>query len=117
MFNWSGFYAGGNIGYGWGHASSRFPDDFTFAPPGAPNPLGFPSHGLLGGGGFGYNWLLARNWVGGIEVDFNAANLRGSADYNVRVSPFSVAVGTAVFKTDFFGTARVRFGYAVNNVL
>jgi outer membrane immunogenic protein len=91
ILNWSGFYAGGNIGYGWDHASSRFPDDFAFVPPGLPNPLGFPSHGLLGGGGFGYNWLFARNWVGGIEVDFNAANLRGSADYNVTTSPLSVS--------------------------
>src|SRR6185295_10799239 len=74
-FNWSGFYVGGNVGYGWGSGSLRdLPDDFF----GAPNPVDFRARGILGGIELGYNWQSMTNWVAGFEGDFAAAKLSAS---------------------------------------
>jgi len=58
VFNWTGFYFGGHVGYGWG--------DTTFA--GA-------NDGFLGGLQLGYNWQLSRNIVFGIEGDISGTDM------------------------------------------
>ena len=57
--NWSGFYVGGNLGYGWGNGNT----DFSFLP--SPESfelnngsLGIQSTGVIGGAQFGYNWQI-----------------------------------------------------------
>jgi outer membrane immunogenic protein len=113
VFNWSGFYVGGNVGYGRDRDS---PHDLTSFF-GAPIPLDIHSRGILGGVELGYNWRWMPNWVVGFEGDFAAANLRGNGSFSFATSPISGAIGTAQFKTDFFGTARARVGYTANNIL
>jgi|GEM_PF-572506 outer membrane immunogenic protein len=89
-FRWSGFYVGGNIGYGWGNARSdiaengtittfpNFPGStfvnppYTFADSNAQR-LG----GLTGGAQAGYNYQVNPKWVLGLESDIQASGERG----------------------------------------
>ena len=57
--NWSGFYVGGNVGYGWGDGNT----DFSFLPTPAAfgfnnTTLGARSTGVIGGAQLGYNWQI-----------------------------------------------------------
>jgi outer membrane immunogenic protein len=117
-FNWTGFYIGGNLGYGWSHR------DFTNTLTGTlggiqrsvSNAGSDNGQGWLGGGQIGFNYQFLGNWVAGIEADIDAAHIISST------SDCFTGFGTAVCgtrDTDIkdFGTVRGRLGYAFNNVL
>jgi outer membrane immunogenic protein len=87
LYNWSGPYAGLNIGYEWGKVT---------------NTTGEPS-GLMGGGQVGYNWQSGQ-FVFGAETDMQ---LSGADD---TFAPWK-------FANPWFGTLRGRAGVAFNNVL
>jgi outer membrane immunogenic protein len=80
IYNWAGFYLGGNIGYGWGVsdtiASLNDPGGGVFA---AINPS-FNLTGVIGGGQVGYN-RQAGKWVFGIEADLQATGQSGSSGF------------------------------------
>ena len=86
-YNWSGFYAGVNAGYEWGHVTSSSID---------PN-------GIAGGGQIGYNWQSGQ-FVFGAETDIQAS---GADD---TFAPWK-------FSNPWFGTLRGRAGFAMNNIL
>jgi outer membrane immunogenic protein len=87
-YNWTGFYAGLNAGYGW--TRNGFAGD---------------NHGFVGGGQIGYNWqAIGSPFVFGVEADFQGADLSNSA-----------ALGGGVTlngRSNAFGTVRGRIGYA-----
>lgn len=87
LYNWSGPYAGLNIGYEWGKVT---------------NTVGEPS-GLTGGGQVGYNWQSGQ-FVFGAETDIQFS---GADD---TFAPWK-------FSNPWFGTLRGRGGVAFNNVL
>ena len=109
MFNWSGFYIGGNAGWG------RSDDCWNlFAPVGvggALEPVGLDgchdrSGGVIGGQ-IGYRWQQpGSHWVWGLEAQGDWANLRGS-----RVSLFDPAL-TLTTKVDAIGLFTGQFGFA-----
>src|ERR1700687_4160923 len=83
-YNWTGFYLGGNIGYGWGRSDTTASlNDPGGVPPGialaAVNPI-FNLDGVIGGGQVGYNWQTG-NWVFGIEADFQATGQSGNTSF------------------------------------
>jgi outer membrane immunogenic protein len=103
-YNWSGFYAGVNGGWG----SSRNSWDETFGPT---IPLG--SHDATGGtvgGQIGYRWQAA-SWVFGVEAQGNWADFHGS-----NAIPFATVL-TNDTRIDAFGLFTGQVGYAANNVL
>jgi outer membrane immunogenic protein len=57
VFNWTGFYVGGHVGYGWGDLGGADVD------------------GFLGGVQAGVNWQFSRNWVIGFEADIAATDI------------------------------------------
>src|SRR3954462_4806058 len=68
--NWSGFYAGLNIGYGWGRSANKA--DFIDSGGGAlrSSTAGtFDLNGVNGGGQIGYIWQREM-FVVGLEADF-----------------------------------------------
>jgi len=135
-YNWTGFYVGGNAGYGWGHADNDI--DFASGPafPGVVGADPFPAfahsdslklNGPNGGGQIGYNWQFTRTGVVGIEADFQATNPKNSSQF---VDSFSLSdhadnetILSGTTATDqqarisWFGTVRGRLGYAFGNVM
>jgi outer membrane immunogenic protein len=124
-YSWTGFYIGGNAGYGWGNSSFAFsPGDDTGAfllygsgTEGIDVHSGtFRESGPLGGMQLGYNWQFGRNWVTGIEADIDLADVSGStAIPGIMTFPSSPLVEgvvvTASQKLEWFGTVRARLGY------
>jgi outer membrane immunogenic protein len=124
-YNWTGFYIGGNVGYGWYDRSSTLvaPDatSVTFFGPalaaGAlPAAYGINPSGAIGGVQAGYNWQF-NNVVVGLEADFQGSGVKGSTTLNTTVAPFNPITATATERLDYFGTARGRLGYAANTAL
>jgi outer membrane immunogenic protein len=87
VYNWTGFYAGLNVGYDWGSVTST----------------GLSPKGVSGGAQAGYNWQTGSIVLGG-ETD---VQLSGASD---NAGPFK-------FSNPWFGTLRGRAGYALNNIL
>lgn len=107
-YNWSGFYVGGNLGYGWATASA----DLT-------GPAGLTSNTAsenLNGGIFGvqagYNWQFDQ-WVVGLETDIQGSSQKASQTATCTAANCGVAVNaTRDSKLPWFGTTRLRLGYA-----
>jgi outer membrane immunogenic protein len=88
-YNWTGFYAGINAGYGWGTGSLAEID------------VG-PSGGLIGGT-LGYNWQVGQI-VWGLETDLQWSSIEASGPCRGNRS--------CEVNSDWFGTARGRMGFA-----
>jgi outer membrane immunogenic protein len=110
-YDWSGFYIGGNGGYGsssncWNlnqiGAVSLFPGN---VPEGCHD-----ATGGVAGGQVGYRWQTGA-LVAGLEGQGNWADLRGSNLSN------ALAGFTNQSKIDAFGLFTGQFGYAWNNAL
>jgi outer membrane immunogenic protein len=122
VYDWTGFYIGGNIGYSWGRSS-----DTSTLTNGAGTVL-FTSaassnlNGVVGGGQIGYNWQM-QSWVFGLEGDIQGTGEKGTRNF---VCPTGICTPTfgqiAVFpgpavpaalsqKIDWFGTVRGRVGF------
>src|ERR1700681_5104923 len=86
-YSWTGLYLGGNLGYQWGYTSN--------------NPTR-PS-GSAGGAQAGYNWQTGQFVFGG-EAD-------------IQLSSASDTFAPWKFANPWFGTARARVGFALNQVL
>ena len=87
IYNWTGPYAGLNVGYEWGKVTNSSIE---------------PS-GVAGGGQIGYNWQTGQFVFGG-ETDIQ---ISGADD---TFAPYK-------FSNPWFGTLRGRAGFAINNVL
>ena len=125
VYNWTGFYIGGNIGYGWGQNTNPLlsftdPGAVGFGPYFAAGGNGFPNlkpAGVVGGGQIGYNWRV-NAFVLGAVADFHAADIHAAA--KALVDPPGPAVPSAQSlsqRLDFLGTVRGKVGGAFNNVM
>ena len=147
VFTWTGVYAGLNAGYGFGErealsnrAEFTTPAGAPLSPPpifvatngvrvgGAPQIENLRRHGFLGGAQVGYNYQVSpgSGFVVGVEADLQYADMsRGGSG---RVLDFTGVAATPVFLfvqnqrtrpsgVDYFGTARLRIGYAFDRLL
>jgi outer membrane immunogenic protein len=82
VYNWTGFYIGGNVGYGWSHRdfANTITGTLGSTQLSASNSGSDNGRGWLGGGQIGYNYQFLGNWVGGIEADIDAAHITSSAN-------------------------------------
>lgn len=87
VYNWAGFYVGGNLGYQWGKVTNS-----------SINPSG-----VAGGVQGGYNWQNGQ-MVFGAETDIQ---ISGADD---TFAPYK-------FSNPWFGTLRGRIGYSFNNIM
>lgn len=87
MYSWAGPYLGANVGYAWGDVTNS----------------GASPSGVAGGIQAGYNWQSGP-LVFGVEGDLQAS---GAVD----------TFAGWKFSNPWFGTARGRVGYALNNIL
>jgi outer membrane immunogenic protein len=126
LYNWTGFYIGGNVGYSWGRSS-----DTSTLTNGAGTVLLASSDrsnldGVVGGGQIGYNWQM-QNWVWGLEADIQGTDEKGSRLFTCPTGVCTPTFGQiAVFpgpavpvspleqKIEWFGTLRGRAGILVD---
>ena len=103
---WTGFYIGGDVGYGWGTSDGTL----TNSAGAFPVPYSADPNGVIGGGFLGYNYQI-NQFVVGIEADWQAADLTGSAS-----SPLFGGF-TMSTKVNDYGSLRGRLGYAMDRWL
>ncbi|MGQ3674495.1 outer membrane protein [Xanthobacter sp. TB0139] len=108
-FSWSGFYIGGNLGWGW---ASNTLDYNIFMGPTVSYDMG-SSNGFIGGFQAGYNYQFANNVVIGVEADIDWADVSGDAI--LFRGPLNA--GSVSQKLDYFGTIRARLGYGMDRFL
>lgn len=94
-YDWSGFYAGVNAGYGWAEAYDA--GGVRVFGPTTVNQI----NGLLGGAQIGFN-VQHDAIVFGVEADIQASGL-------------SQTVGAGTVALDYLGTVRARIGVDVGN--
>jgi high affinity Mn2+ porin len=106
LIDWSGFYAGGHVGYGRGYGRNTL-----FDPNPATADASFGS--LFGGLQFGYNYLLPSRLLVGIEGDISFPNYLDDGIVAARTTRSSAVTE----KLDFVSTVRGRAGYAFDRWL
>jgi outer membrane immunogenic protein len=116
VFDWTGFYVGGNVGYGWGNRDIVFvghdPSPVSIIGlGGTPPPISFKSSGALGGLQIGYNFRTNRSWLVGIEADFDLSGLTGSGTSAGIINAVAPYTQSADEHLKWFGTLRLRAGY------
>jgi outer membrane immunogenic protein len=135
VYSWTGFYIGGNVGYGWGHANNSdnliapcpiclvapLPDFATLMANGSNH-----VDGAIGGGQIGYNWQV-QNYLVGLEADIQASGQRGTNSVNSAFFlPITFFFGaqtpsatslTNTTRLDWFGTVRGRVGFVADRWL
>ena len=108
LASWNGCYAGLNGGGAWGRIDQTVtipaPVNFAFSDSGRDS-------GFIGGGQVGCNWHHQRNWVFGVEGDFNYVNLSRTQSFS-RNNVFGGedVVGNQATKLHWLATLRGRFG-------
>jgi outer membrane immunogenic protein len=118
VFNWTGWYAGLNVGGSFGEAR-----DTLNVTGGVPASSSTSAHldGVIGGGQIGYNWL-SGNTLFGLEADIQGSSERSSVSDPLIIPAVGCALapcGTAGSFNDreklpWFGTVRGRLGTLVS---
>ncbi len=116
VYNWTGFYAGVNLGGGWvdndntGTLNALVGGGGVFVA----NAATLASFsGIVGGGQIGYNWQTGH-LVFGLEADIDGSSASGNTSVGCGVAGCTI---TGTPKVDAFGTFRGRVGYAQDNWL
>jgi len=97
-YDWTGFYVGGHVGYGWGQ--KNWTDTFGLDASSTPN-------GFLGGGQVGYNYQIGQ-YVLGIEADGSWSGIKGGT------TAFGAALDNNI---DWTSTVTGRAGLAFDRWL
>jgi outer membrane immunogenic protein len=111
QFNWTGFYAGVNAGYGGGTFKHPFAlaesegDGFETFLSGS---LDITAGGGVLGGQVGYNHQF-NNWVAGVEADLQWSGIKGELSGVINSGGDSATFGLGT-EVDWFGTVRGRVG-------
>ena len=121
-YDWSGFYAGGHLGYAWGSSNWT-------AVPGISGSLDFAqpidnfdqTGSFFGGFQGGYNYLLPNRFLIGAEADASFPSHQNLSGISIGgISTFtSPTLGAESYSETVLssGTVRVRIGYAPGNWL
>jgi outer membrane immunogenic protein len=116
VWDWTGFYVGGNAGYSFGNWSNS-----GLASTGSPN-----VDGWLGGLQGGYNWQINRSFVVGLEADIQITGERASENPGVTtvtdvaagaLHTISTTTTNNEWKFPWFGTFRGRVGALLDPTL
>lgn len=118
LYDWNGFYAGINGGYGGG----LFEHPFVISSEGDGGPfdvlsgsIDVTAGGFVGGVQAGYNWQWNNNVLFGIEGDIQGSTIDGRVSLNLTdiddVLPFDTLDADAGTRLDWFATLRPRIGW------
>lgn len=114
--DWSGLYAGVNAGYGGDVFAQK---GVLFAPASASRPaVGLATYasdrtgGFVGGAQLGYNYQFYKHFVLGVETDAQWSGITGQHESVAVERPYSIVSLDTRVGLDWFGTTRVRAGFA-----
>lgn len=117
-YSWTGFYIGGQAGYGWGRDAIHYSGESTinlYINSGFwPSTLAANPRGFLGGITWGRNWQHGRI-VLGLESDFSFGSIRRSETVTMPIpaAPPIPYTHTGEQKLTWFSTTRARVGMTV----
>jgi high affinity Mn2+ porin len=106
-YDWTGFYVGGQVGYGLGRETSTLSD---------PDPVAFNSgfSSLYGGVQGGYNYVFPSHMLLGAEADIMFPNFFEDGSIFTGGTPYGTAVTDQI---DYIATLRGRLGYTFDHWL
>jgi outer membrane immunogenic protein len=105
-YDWSGFYIGGFGGYGFGNQNINN----ATGPAGFANfTANFETHGPMAGGEVGYNWMVTRDIMFGLEGDGAWTNIRGNDNFALGWNDAN--------HLKWVSSLRVRSGFTVDRLL
>lgn len=115
VYNWSGLYLGGHVGWGW--------EQHTTTNVGTLNSANFPAgyssstdmNGALGGAQIGYDWQFNPNWLAGVAADFAWTGLKGDGVNSGVVNP--LVLSHTHHEYTWLTTVTGRVGYVANSWL
>jgi outer membrane immunogenic protein len=131
IFSWSGFYIGGNAGYGIGRdpiavttvSGAGFPIlGAGTALYGDPRQFALAPRGWAAGAQAGYNMMISPTWLVGLEADIQGTGMKDIANCVLPCgTPIATVPGLSLFpvvfndisaehKLNWFGTVRGRLG-------
>ena len=119
--NWTGFYAGVNVGGGWSDTDVGYGTSDPLVQPVFDTVANLPangdrirSSGALGGVQVGYNYQFQPAWVAGVEADFQFASISGSGS-----TPYVAGALASSASQDIsdFGKVSARRGYLATDSL
>lgn len=116
-FTWTGWYAGINLGWGWGsqQINNSSPDaagQEAIAAGVIPRSLAGHPNGLVGGVQAGYNYQWCNLILAGLEADFQGTEIEDHQRVNTDVGGVFAPYSTeATQNVEALGTLRVRLGY------
>src|SRR4051794_27620886 len=120
---WTGYYIGGNIGYGWGDTPTNTTGVADLGGVAlATGSADLRLKGWFSGLQSGYNVQIAPTWLVGLESDFQYSNIKGDVNCLVAcATPFPFGSSYNSFavsdRLNWFGTVRGRLGYVVGPTL
>jgi outer membrane immunogenic protein len=100
FFSWTGFYVGGNTGYGWQQ---------IIEPPSTGQISGPKPNGGFWGGQIGGNYQLGPNWLVGVEFDGSVARIENSVLQPDPLVPTTLLAFTD--KVNSLMSVRARLGF------
>lgn len=107
-FSWTGFYIGGEVGYGWGEENDTLSELTGY-------PLDhFGVSGAIGGLKAGYNQQF-NNIVLGVEADIEASGISGKK--GITFVNEGTGVSSLSMRNTWQGSLRARFGLAFDRLL
>lgn len=124
VWSWTGFYVGGNAGYGWGDANDKMTLGGLWPTDGSGDnlfvgPLGnhrLRPNGFTGGVEAGYNYQTGR-WVWGIEADWDYFGLKKNFSATTNAASGDSYAFASSYKSNWLVTVRPRLGYAFDRFL
>jgi outer membrane immunogenic protein len=120
VYDWTGLYVGGNVGWGWDHSvSTEVPPSTSLAFPNGTVFNAFNGNGFLGGVQAGFNYQTPYHLVVGVEGDFDWTDIKGTETTisNVTTGPFVGFASTNTLKLKDFALLTGRVGWAAANWL
>lgn len=117
FFNWTGFYAGVQIGHAWGQDTTKEFFSAGRVPVRSDYIYDYSADSLVGGGHLGFNYQMGA-LVLGVEGDLEATNASGGFnDPGGRPGPTIDPGGIVRVKQDWQGSVRARLGYAFDRLM
>ena len=112
VYSWTGFYVGGNVGYGETRSPSVVQGStITFGTVDFSGSGNLAATGVVGGGQIGYNWQSSPNWLFGVEADIQGTDQKATLTATIPLLGPPTPFVSGESRLKYFGTVRGRVGY------